>query len=84
MGDSDVSVTNHAGARKIRMVRVKIKVSGCFRIMRRAKAWRRDSSYLTPMAALGYNHHVAIHIALDGKASDMITLHHDPSEPNKA
>ncbi len=38
-----------------------------------AKAWCRGSSYLTSMAALGYNHHVATQIALDGKAADIIT-----------
>ncbi len=45
-----------------------------------AKAW--GSSYLTSMATLGYNHHVATQIALDGKAADIINEHHDQSEPN--
>ncbi len=47
-----------------------------------AKAWCRGSSYLTSMAALGYNHHVATQIALDGKAADIINEHYDQSEPN--
>ncbi len=78
--DPDVSLTNNAGEQKIRMA--KVKVSGCFRTMLHAKAWCRGSSYLTSMAALGYNHHVATQIALDGKAADIINEHYDQSEPN--
>ncbi len=47
-----------------------------------AKAWCRGSSYLTSMAALGYNHHVATQIVLDGKAADIINEHYDQSETN--
>ncbi len=39
-------------------------------------------SYLTSMAALGYNPLVATQIALDGKAADIINEHYE-SEPNK-
>ncbi len=48
-----------------------------------AKAWCRGSSYLTSMAALGYNPLVATQIALDGKAADIINEHYGQSEPNK-
>ncbi len=75
MKDPDVSFTNHAGEQKIRMTRVKIKVSGCFPTMPHAIAWRRGSSFPTSMEALGYNHHVAIHIALDGMAADILNEH---------
>ena len=51
------------------MAKVKIKVSGCFRIQLRAKARRRASSYPISMAALGYNPLVAIRIALAGDAA---------------
>ena len=54
-GDPDVSFTNNAGEQKIRMAKVKIKVSGCFRTRRHAEAWCRISSYLSSTAALGYN-----------------------------
>ena len=72
MSDPDVSFTNNAAEQKIRMSKVKIKVSGCFRTERFAHAWCRISSYLDTMAELGYNPHVAIQIALDGNAADMI------------
>ena len=76
MSDPDVSFTNNTGEQKIRMSKVKIKVSGCFRTERGAHAWCRISSYLDSMKALGYNPHVAIRIALAGNAADMIK-HHD-------
>ena len=79
MSDPDVSFTNNAGERKIRMAKVKIKVSGCFRTRHHAEAWCRISSYLSSMAALGYNPLVAIQIALAGKAADMIKLHYAKS-----
>ena len=56
----------------IRVTKVKIKVSGCFRIRLNAEAWCRISSYLSLMAVLGYNPLVAIQIAPAGKASTMI------------
>ena len=54
------------GEQKIRMSKVEIKVSGCFRTERYAHAWCRISSYLDTMAELE-----AILIALDGNAADM-------------
>ncbi len=77
MGEADVSFTNNAGEQKIRMAKVKIKVSGCFRTRLYAEAWCRISSCLSSMAALGYNPLVAIQIALAGNAAKMIELH-DP------
>ena len=65
------------------MAKVKIKVSGCFRTRSHAEAWCRISSYLSSMAALGYNPLVAIQIALAGKAASMIKLHYAQSAPNK-
>ena len=76
MSEPDVSFTNNAGERKIRMSKVKMKVSGCFRTERYAQAWCRILSYLDSMAELGYNPLVAIQIALAGNADDMI-MHHD-------
>ncbi len=39
MADPDVSFTNNAGGSRIRMAKVKIKVSGCFRTQLHAEAW---------------------------------------------
>ena len=72
MSDPDVSFTNNTGEQKIRMSKVKIKVSGCFRTEFYAQAWCLISSYLDSAKSLGYNSHVAIQIALDGKAVDML------------
>ncbi|MCY4460797.1 MAG: transposase, partial [Albidovulum sp.] len=80
----DVSFTNNAGEQNIRMSKVKIKVSGCFRTQLQAKAWCRVSSYLDSMAALGYNPLVAIQIALAGDAAAMIALHQAQTAPGKA
>ena len=57
------------------MAKVRIKVSGWFRSRRHADAWCRISSCLNWMVALDFSHLVAIRIALDGKAADMIELH---------
>ena len=83
MGDPDVSFTNNAGERKIRMAKVKIKVSGCFRTRLHADAWCRISSCPSSMAALGCNPLVAIQIALAGKAADMIKIHYPHTPPTK-
>ncbi len=72
MKDPDVRFTHHVGEPKIRMTKIKIKASGCFRTMLQATAWCRGSSYRTSMAALGYHPPVVIPIALDGKAADRI------------
>lgn len=83
MADPEVSFTNNSGEQKIRMAKVKIKVSGCFRTQLYAEAWCRISSYLSSMAALGYNPLVAIQIALAGNAADMIKRHHAQPNPKK-
>ena len=75
MSDPDTSFTNNTAEQKIRMAKVKIKVSGCFRTQLYAEAWCRISSYLSSMATLGYNPLVAIQIALAGNPADMITTH---------
>ena len=72
MSDPDVSFTNNTGEQKIRMSKVEIKVSGCFRTERYAHAWCRISSYFDTMAELGYTPLEAILIALDGNAADMV------------
>ena len=79
MSDPNVSFTNNTGEQKIRMAKVKIKVSGCFRTRLHAEAWCRISSYLSSMAALGYNPLVAIQIALAGNAANMINRHEPTS-----
>ena len=66
---------NNAGQRKIRMAKVKIKVSGWFRSRRHVNAWCRISGCLNSMAALDFSPLVAIRIALAGKAAEMIELH---------
>ena len=65
----DVAFTNRA-ERDLRMNKVKQKVSRCFRTSKYAEAYRRISIYLQSMANQGYNHLVAIQIALAGGAVD--------------
>lgn len=73
--DQDVSFTDNAGERKIRMAKIKMKVSGCLRARLHAEARSRISRYPNSMAALGYSSLVAIQIAFAGKAADMIKSH---------
>ena len=82
--DPDVSFTNNAGERGLRMAKVKIKVSGCFRTTTYGQAYARISSYLQSMAELGYNPLVAIQIALDGRAVDTLTQHYGPTPTQDA
>ncbi len=82
--DPDVSFTNHAGERGLRMAKVKIKVSGCFRTTAYGEAYARSSAYLQSMAALGYSPLVAIQIALDGRAVDTLSQHYGPTPTQDA
>jgi transposase len=67
-----VSFTNNRAERDLRMGKVKQKVSGCFRNPLFAKAYCRISSYLQTMAYKGYSPLIAIQIALNGKAAQMM------------
>ncbi len=65
------------------MVKVRQKVSGCFRALRHAEAYCRISSYLQSMAHQGYNPLAAIQIALNGNASRMIESPSTETPPNQ-
>ena len=69
--DPYTSFTNNVGERGLRMSKVKMKVSGCFRTIPYAHRYCTISSYLQTAAALGYNPHTALDIALAGKATQM-------------
>ena len=79
----EVSFTNNAGERGLRMSKVKMKVSGCFRTLAYGEAYARISSYLQSMEALGYNPLVAIQIALAGNAVATLEQHYGPT-PTRA
>ena len=76
--DQDVSFTNNSGERAVCGAKTKIKVSGCFRTLGFAQCYARISSYLQSMAALGYNSLVAIQLALDGQAVEILEQHYGP------
>lgn len=63
--DPNVSFTNNRAEQDLRMVKVKQKVSGCFRSEIYAKAYCRISSYLQTMANKGINPLIAIQMALN-------------------
>jgi transposase len=69
--DPHVAFTNNRAERDLRMAKVKLKVSGCFRTTRYAKAYCRISSYLQTMANLGQNPLIAIQMALAGHSVSM-------------
>jgi transposase len=66
--DPHVAFTNNRAERDLRMAKVKLKVSGCFRTARYARAYCRISSYLQTMANLGHNPLIAIQMALSGQS----------------
>jgi len=74
-GRADTPFPNSRAERDFRMAKARRKVSGRFRTVAFAEAYRRISCHLRTMAVLGYNPPVAITIALKGKAVDC--LHHD-------
>ena len=76
--DPHVSFTNNVGERGLRMAKVKMKVSGCFRTRAFGAAYARISSYLQSMAELGYNPLVAIQVALAGNAVETLKQHYGP------
>ena len=82
--EEQVRFANSAAERALRMAKVKIKVSGCFRTLAYGQAYARISSYLQWMAALGYNPLAAIHIALAGQAAAMVDQHDASSTPPEA
>ncbi len=62
-----VAFTNNRAERDFRMVKVKQKISGCFRTDKYAKAYCRISSYLQTMERKGYSAGIAIQMALSGE-----------------
>jgi transposase len=62
-----VAFTNNRAERDLRMVKVKQKISGCFRTEKYAKAYCRISSYLQTMNNKGVNPLVAVSWALSGR-----------------
>ncbi|MGH8547408.1 MAG: IS66 family transposase [Methylococcales bacterium] len=62
--DPQVAFTNHRAEQDLRLVKVKQKVSGCFRSEDYVHAYCRFSSYLQNMANQGYNPLIAIQMAL--------------------
>ena len=76
--DPKVSFTNNTGERGLRMAKVKIRVSGCFRTQAFGEAYARISSYLQSMAALGCNPLVANQIALAGNAVETLKQRYGP------
>ncbi len=62
-----VAFTNNRAERDFRMVKVKQKISGCFRTEKYAKAYCRITSYLQTMERKGYSAGIAIQMALSGE-----------------
>ena len=56
----------------LRMAKVKMRASGCYRTREFAETHCRISSYLQSMKAIGHSLIAAIQIATAGKAADMI------------
>ena len=83
MSGPDAGFTDNEGERKIRMAKVRIKVSGRFRTGQCAEAWRRIPGYLSSMAAPGCNPLAAIRTALAGNAAGMVKTHRAQSSATK-
>ena len=83
MRGPDAGFTDSEGGRKIRMAKVRIKVSGRFRTGQCAEAWRRIPGHPGSMAAPGCNPLAAIRTAPAGNAADMIKTHRAQSSATK-
>ena len=70
--DPHVSHTNNGGERGLRIAKVRMKVSSCFRTRAFGEAYARISSYLQSIAEFGYNPVIAIHIAPAGNAVETL------------
>ena len=78
--DAHVRSTDDAGERAMRMPGSKSRSQAAF-AQTYGEPHARISSYMQPMAALGYNPLVAIQIALAGQAADMVKQHDGPTLP---
>ena len=75
--DADVPFTNNRSERDLRMIKVKLKVSGCFRSLRVAQAFCRIRSYLYTCRNHGLEAQDAILTLLEGKLPPFLDLNAD-------
>ncbi len=66
INDFNVPFTNNIAEQSIRMIKIKAKVSGCFRTLKGADAFMTIKSYLGTAKKHGINTHEAIKAALEG------------------
>ena len=64
--DPNVPFTNNQGEQDIRMIKVKQKISGCFRTLRGAQSFARIRSYLSTCRKQGHNLWAACYQAVIG------------------
>lgn len=78
--DADVPFTNNRSERDLRMMKVKLKVSGCFRSLKVAKAFCRIRSYLYTCRNHGLEAQDAILTLLKGELPSFLDLNADLPE----
>jgi transposase len=67
MLDINVPFTNNQGENDIRMTKVQLKISGCFRSMEDAKIFCRVRGYLSTCQKHGVSSSQAMELLFDGK-----------------
>lgn len=72
MYDLSIPFSNNQGERDIRMTKVKLKVSGCFRSIDGAKMFARARSYISTAKKQGVNVLDAVTAIFSGKAGPLI------------